>query len=45
MNFVFDDLELVVKMTKSSKTHKEKHQTQTKKDDAMMQWFELFTKI
>ena len=43
MNSVFDELELVMKMTKSSKTHKEKHQTQTKKDDVRMQWFELST--
>ena len=43
MNSVFDDLKLVMKMTKSSKTHKEKHQTRTKKDDARMQWFELST--
>jgi hypothetical protein len=43
MNSVFDELELVMKMTKSSKTHKEKHQTRTKKDDARMQWFELST--
>ena len=37
MNFVFDELKLVMKMIKSSKTHKEKHQTRTKKDDARMQ--------
>ena len=43
MNSVFDELELVMKMTKSSNTHKEKHQTRTKKDDARMQWFELST--
>ena len=43
MNSVFDELELVKKKTTSSKTHKEKHQTQTKKDDARMQWFELST--
>jgi len=43
MNSVFDELELVMKMTKSLKTHKEKHQTRTKKDDARMQWFELST--
>ena len=40
VNSVFDELELVNKMTKSSKTHKEK-QTRTNKDDARMQWFEL----
>ena len=41
-NFVFDELELVMKMTISSKTHKEKHQTRTeKKDDARMQWLEI----
>ena len=40
VNSVFDELELVIKMTKSSKTHKE-NQTRTKKDDARMQWFEL----
>ena len=40
VNSVFDELELVNKMTKSSKTHKEK-QTRTKKDDARMQWFDL----
>jgi len=34
---VFDELELVTKMTISSKTHKEKHQTRTKKYDARMQ--------
>ena len=39
----FDELELVTKMTISSKTHKEKNQTRTKKDDARMQWFELST--
>ena len=43
MNSVFDELELVKKKTTSSKTHKEKHQTRTKKDDARMQWFELST--
>ena len=31
---VFDEHELVMKMTISSKTHKVKHQTRTKKDDA-----------
>ena len=30
-----------IKMTISSKTHQEKYQTRTKKDDARMQWFEL----
>ena len=43
VNSVFDELELVIKMTISSKTHKEKNQTRTKKDDARMQWFELST--
>ena len=41
VNSVFDELELVIKMTISSKTHKEKNQTRTNKDDASMQWFEL----
>ena len=41
VNSVFDELELVMKMTKSSKSHKEKNQTRTNKDDARMQWFEL----
>ena len=41
VNSVFDELELVIKMTISSKTHKEKHQTRIKKNDARMQWFEL----
>jgi hypothetical protein len=41
MKSVFDELELVMKMTISSKTHREKHQTRTKKDDARMQRFEL----
>ena len=41
VNSVFNELELAMKMTTSSKTHKEKHQTRTKKDDARMQWFEL----
>ena len=41
-NSVFDELKLVIKMTISSKTHKE-NQTRTKKDDARMQWFELST--
>ena len=40
MNSVFDELELVKRMTISSKTHKEK-QTRTNKDDARMQWFGL----
>ena len=39
VNSVFDELELVIKMTISSKTHKE-NQTRTNKDDARMQWFE-----
>ena len=43
MNSVFDELELVMKMTKSSKSRKEKNQTRTNKDDARMQWFELST--
>ena len=43
VNSVFDELELVMKMTKSSKSHKEKNQTRTNKDDARMQWFELST--
>ena len=43
VNSVFDELELVIKMTISSKTHKEKNQIRTKKDDARMQWFELST--
>ena len=43
LNTVFDEVELVTKMTISSKTHKEKNQTRTKKDDARMQWFELST--
>ena len=41
VNSVFDELELVIKMTISSKTHKEKNQTRINKDDAKMQWFEL----
>ena len=41
VNSVFDELELVKKMTISSKSHKEKNQTRTNKDDARMQWFEL----
>ena len=41
VNSVFDELKLVKKMTISSKTHKEKNQTRTNKDDARMQWFEL----
>ena len=40
VNSVFDELELIKKMTISSKSHKE-NQTRTKKDDARMQWFEL----
>ena len=42
VNSIFDELELVIKMTISSKSHKE-NQTRTKKDDARMQWFELST--
>ena len=42
VNSVFDEPELVIKMTIRSKTHKE-NQTRTKKDDARMQWFELST--
>ena len=42
VNSIFDELGLAIKMTKSSKTHKE-NQTRTKKDDARMQWFELST--
>ena len=41
VNSVFDELELIIKMTISSKTHIEKNQTRTNKDDARMQWFEL----
>ena len=41
VNSVFDELELVIKMTISSTTHKEKNQTRTNKYDARMQWFEL----
>ena len=37
MDSVFDELELVTKMTISSKTHKEKHHTRTKKYDSRMQ--------
>ena len=40
VNSIFDELELVIKMTISSKSHKE-NQIRTKKDDARMQWFEL----
>ena len=40
VNSVFDELKLVIKMTISSKTHKE-NQTRTKQDDARMRWFEL----
>ena len=43
VNSVFDELELVKKMTISSKSHKEKNQTRTNKDDARIQWFELST--
>ena len=43
VNSVFDEIELVMKMTISSKSHKEKNQTRTKKYDASMQWFELST--
>ena len=43
MNSVFIELELVMKMAISSKTHKGKHQTRTNKYDAKMQWFELST--
>ena len=43
VNSVFDELELVIKMTISPKSHKEKKQTRTNKDDARMQWFELST--
>ena len=39
-NSVFDELKLVIKMTKSPKTLKE-NQIRTKKDDARMQWFEI----
>ena len=41
VNSIFDELGLVMKMTISYKTDKEKHQTRTNKDDANMQWFEL----
>ena len=41
VNSVFDELELVIKMTISSKTHKEKNKTRTNKVDARMQWFQL----
>ena len=37
MDSVFDEFELVMKMTISSKTHKEKHETRTKMYDARMQ--------
>ena len=33
MDSVFDELELVMKLTISSRTHKEKNQPRTKKDD------------
>ena len=39
---VFDEFKLVIKMTISSKTHKD-NQTRTKKEDARMQRFELST--
>ena len=42
VNSVFDELKLVIKMTISSKIHKE-NQTRTKKYDARMQWIELST--
>ena len=42
VNSVFDEPELVMKMTISSKSHKE-NQTRTNKDDASMQWSELST--
>ena len=42
VNSAFDELELVFKMTISSKSHKE-NRTRTKKDDARMLWFELST--
>ena len=42
MKSVFNELKLVIKMTISSKTHRE-NQTRTKKYDARMQWFELST--
>ena len=40
MKSVLKELVLVIKMTISSKTHKE-NQTRTKKADARMQWFEF----
>ena len=40
---IFNELELVTKMTISSKTHKEKNQPRNNKDDARMQGFELST--
>ena len=43
INSGFDELELVMKITISSKTHTEKNQTRTKKYDAKMQWFEIST--
>ena len=43
MKSVFDELELVKKMTMRSKSQKEKNQTRTKRYDARMQWFELST--
>jgi hypothetical protein len=45
MKSVFDELELVMRMTISSKTHREKHQTRTKKDDARMLRCELSSMI
>ena len=41
MKSVFDETELVKKKTMRYKSHKEKKQTRTKRDDARMQWFEL----
>ena len=41
-NSVFNELKLVIKMTKRSKTHKD-NQTRTKKHDSRMQWFDLST--
>ena len=43
MKSISEELELVKKMTMRSKSHKEKNQTRTKRDDASMQWFELST--
>ena len=39
---VFDELELVIKMTISSKAHKD-NKPRTNKDDARIQWFEIST--